>query len=62
MEYQSLLHKKLQSGNFIFTAETTPPDASDKEVFPAPLCERRTIFLRLPVSVFVIQISLELYH
>ena len=32
MEYQSLLHKKLHSGNFVFTAETTPPDASDKEV------------------------------
>ena len=32
MEYQSLLHKKLQSGNFVFTAETTPPDASDKDV------------------------------
>ena len=32
MEYQSLLHKKLSSGGFIFTAETTPPDASNKEV------------------------------
>jgi len=32
MEYQSLLHKKLHSGNFVFTAETTPPDASDTEV------------------------------
>jgi 5,10-methylenetetrahydrofolate reductase len=32
MEYQSLLHKKLHSGAFVFTAETTPPDASDKEV------------------------------
>ena len=31
MEYQSLLHKKLHAGNFVFTAETTPPDASDKE-------------------------------
>ncbi len=31
MEYQSLLHKKLHTGNFVFTAETTPPDASDKE-------------------------------
>ena len=29
MEYQSLLHKKLHAGNFVFTAETTPPDASD---------------------------------
>ena len=32
MEYQSLLHKKLDAGNFVFTAETTPPDASDKQV------------------------------
>jgi len=31
MEYQSLLHKKLYDGVFVFTAETTPPDASDKE-------------------------------
>jgi len=32
MEYQSLLHKKLHSGKFVFTAETTPPDASNKTV------------------------------
>ena len=32
MGYQSLLHKKLSNGVFVFTAETTPPDASDKEV------------------------------
>ena len=32
MEYQSLLHKKLHGGGFIFTAETTPPDASNKDV------------------------------
>ena len=31
MEYQSLLHKKLHKGIFVFTAETTPPDASSKE-------------------------------
>ena len=31
MEYQSPLHKKLHEGVFVFTAETTPPDASDKE-------------------------------
>ena len=31
MEYQSLLHKKLLDKVFVFTAETTPPDASDKE-------------------------------
>ena len=32
MEYQSLLHKKLLEGRFIYTAESTPPDASDQEV------------------------------
>ena len=32
MEYQSLLHKKLSEGIFVFTAETTPPDASNQEV------------------------------
>ena len=32
MENQSLLQKKLLDGKFIYTAETTPPDASDKEV------------------------------
>jgi len=31
-EYQSLLHKKLSEGNFVFTAETTPPDASNLDV------------------------------
>ena len=31
MEYQSPLHKKLHDGVFVFTAETTPPDAADKE-------------------------------
>ena len=32
MEYQSLFHKKLLDGNFVYTAETTPPDSSDQEV------------------------------
>ena len=32
MEYQSTLNKKLHDGGFVFTAETTPPDASSKEV------------------------------
>ena len=31
-EYQSLLHKRLLEGSFVFTAETTPPDASNKDV------------------------------
>ena len=31
MEYQSLLHKKLHEGVFVFTAETTPPDSSNKD-------------------------------
>jgi len=29
MEYQSSLHKKLHDGVFVFTAETTPPDAAN---------------------------------
>ena len=34
MEYQSILHKKLAyDGGFVFTAETTPPDASSKDSF-----------------------------
>jgi len=32
MEYQSLLHKKLFDGSFVYTSETTPPDASNKEI------------------------------
>ena len=32
MKYQSILHKKLLDGNFVYTAETTPPDSSDQEV------------------------------
>ena len=32
MEYQSTLHKKLHEGGFVFTAETTPPDASSKDI------------------------------
>jgi len=31
MENQSLLHQKLLDKVFVYTAETTPPDASDKE-------------------------------
>ena len=32
MEYQSSLHKKLSEGEFVYTAETTPPDASNQGV------------------------------
>jgi 5,10-methylenetetrahydrofolate reductase len=32
MEYQSILHRKLLTGNFVYTAETTPPDSSSQEV------------------------------
>ena len=32
MEYQSSLHQKLSNDNFVYTAEVTPPDASDKDV------------------------------
>jgi len=31
MNIYSLLHKKLLDGNFVYTAETTPPDAANKE-------------------------------
>ena len=32
MQYHSQLHKKLSDGVFVFTSETTPPDASSKEI------------------------------
>tara|TARA_B100001123_G_scaffold444166_1_gene592188 strand:+ start:512 stop:1408 length:897 start_codon:yes stop_codon:yes gene_type:complete len=32
MQYQSLLHKKLLNGNFVYTAETTPPDSANQEI------------------------------
>jgi len=32
MEFQSILHEKLLDGNFVYTAETTPPDSADQEV------------------------------
>ena len=32
MKYRSTLHKKLSNRTFVFTAETTPPDASNREV------------------------------
>ena len=32
MQYQSLLHKKLSKGTFVYTAETTPPDSSNKDI------------------------------
>jgi len=32
MIYQSTLHKKLSDNIFVYTAETTPPDSSNKEV------------------------------
>ena len=32
MEYQSILQKKLLDGVFVYTAETTPPDASSQNV------------------------------
>ena len=41
MEIQSKLHQKLLDKVFVFTAETTPPDASDKETL---LKIKNTIF------------------
>ena len=32
MEYQSQLQQKLSDGIFVYTAETTPPDASSKDI------------------------------
>ena len=32
MQYQSILHKKLLDGKFVYTAETTPPDSSDQDI------------------------------
>ena len=32
MEFQSLLHKKLLEGTFVYTAESTPPDAADQNI------------------------------
>ena len=32
MNHYSLLHKKLLDGNFVYTAESTPPDSSDQDV------------------------------
>ena len=43
MEYQSLLHKKLHTGNFVFTAETTPPDASDKDTLIKKVAQLKDI-------------------
>ena len=31
MEHQSFLHKKLSNRSFVYTAETTPPDASNQD-------------------------------
>ncbi len=32
MEYQSSLHKKLSKSEFVYTAETTPPDSASQDV------------------------------
>ena len=32
MEFQSLFHKKLLEGTFVYTAESTPPDAADQNI------------------------------
>ena len=45
MEYQSILHKKLLDGNFVYTAETTPPDSSDQEILISFL-EKKNIFIK----------------
>ena len=37
MEYQSLFQKKMAGDAFVYTAETTPPDASDQDVLLAKI-------------------------
>ena len=32
IEFQSTLHKKLSDGNFVYTAETTPPDSANQNI------------------------------
>ena len=32
IEFQSTLHKKLLDGNFVYTAETTPPDSANQNI------------------------------
>ena len=51
MEYQSNLHKKLHNGEFVFTAETTPPDASSKEVLIEKIKPSHSSF---PVSMQIV--------
>ena len=53
MEYQSPLHKKLHDGVFVFTAETTPPDAASKETLISkikPLASKLDEYLKITVN------------
>jgi len=43
MKYQSSLHKKLSDGNFVFTSETTPPDAANQEVLLAKIAPLKEV-------------------
>ena len=43
MKYQSALHKKLSNGAFVYTAETTPPDASNQDVLLAKIMPLRGV-------------------
>ena len=51
MEYQSPLHKKLHDGVFVFTAETTPPDAASKETLISKIKPYKTILTNLHSSL-----------
>ena len=43
MKYQSSLHKKLSDGSFVFTSETTPPDAANQEVLLAKIAPLKEV-------------------
>ena len=48
MKYYSSLHNKLSNSAFVYTAEVTPPDASDKETLlkkTLPFCIIITLLL-----------------
>ena len=61
MEYQSPLHKKLRDGNFIFTAETTPPDAANKETLLKKIEPLKDIADAIPNGLPVTSPELEEY-
>ena len=55
MEKQSLFQKKLLDKDFVYTAETTPPDASNKETL------LKNVMPLKASSIFIGVILLKLY-